>query len=227
MPSNILRVCVACGNPFYTPNKNQQCCSRTCSDPRRRTRQTMNCLRCGKLFEYEFGRAATVKFCSRECRKVPKPPPTARAIEQKKPLRDRLLDHITVTNTGCWIFTGRIGSHGYGMIGHKLAHRVSWEIHKGPIPEGLQPCHNCPGGDNRACVNPEHMFLGTQKDNLLDAGKKGRMSRPHFTKLDKTKVKEIRRRFARGESAISLAVRYNITRGNIYPIIRRETWRYI
>jgi hypothetical protein len=79
----------------------------------------------------------------------------------------------------CWLWTaGNLGPFGYGgfsVKGHaKLAHRVSWVIHRGSISEGMCVLHNCPGGDNPRCVNPDHLWLGTNRENSDDMVAKGR-----------------------------------------------------
>lgn len=75
----------------------------------------------------------------------------------------------------CWEWTASIGSHGYGQLTYLqqkyTAHRLSWELHRGPIPDGLFVLHKC---DNRRCVKPDHLFLGTQRENLEDMTRKGR-----------------------------------------------------
>jgi hypothetical protein len=78
-------------------------------------------------------------------------------------------------NTGCWLWAGRLHYKGYGEIGFfskkQKAHRVSWLLHKGEIPDGLFVCHKC---DTPACVNPDHLFLGDNKDNIDDSVRKKR-----------------------------------------------------
>ena len=79
-------------------------------------------------------------------------------------------------NTGCWLWDGR-DIKGYGAVSvankSKLAHRVSYEYHKGPIPDGMFVLHKC---DMPLCINPEHLFLGTHAENMADMKRKGRGS---------------------------------------------------
>lgn len=100
------------------------------------------------------------------------------------PLHHRFSSKVEVRNTGCWKWMGAISkSIGYGVIGlggrrlgKEYAHRVAWMLAVGPIPAGKEICHHC---DNRWCVNPDHLFLGSRSDNMKDAHKKGRTTIPY------------------------------------------------
>ena len=108
-----------------------------------------------------------------------------------------------------------------------MAHRVAYEIAHGPIPAGMQVCHHC---DNPPCCRPSHLFLGTPKDNSLDAARKGR--RPHgeghaMAKLTEKDVREIRRLRAAGMHQWPIARRFGIAQTAVWAILARKTWRHV
>ena len=120
-------------------------------------------------------------------------PRTATAFEKK---------YTEEPNTGCFLWTHSYNSDGYGSVRYNGktmgAHRASYLHYIGPIPKGLCVCHKC---DNPSCVNPEHLFLGTHKENVLDCKSKGRLNRTgakgekqHKAKLTEDLVRWIRTR---------------------------------
>lgn len=125
----------------------------------------------------------------------------------------------------CWLWTGAKVPNGYGAIsiGHAKpyqAHRFSWEMHFGPIPNEMQVCHKC---DVRLYVRPDHLFLGTRKDNMQDMAQKGRQN----CKLNPEKIQDIRQRFANGVSAKSLASEFHVDKSMIYLIVKRRWWSHV
>jgi hypothetical protein len=139
----------------------------------------------------------------------------------------------------CWEWTGAKNPNGYGVFNTTetdYAHRASWILHRGPIPEGKYVCHSC---DNKGCVNPRHLFLGTQADNMADAGRKGKMNRDaeairrrqlgegnSSAKLARTQVDEIRKRYAPGViSQASLGREFGVSQTAVSHIILDKSWR--
>lgn len=114
----------------------------------------------------------------------------------KRPIEDRFREKVRKVKSGCHEWTSCLMPNGYGQISRnnraEYAHRVAWELANGPIPEGLFILHHC---DNRKCVNPNHLFLGTFDDNMADMVSKQRHARGDSNgrrKLNSKQVREIR-----------------------------------
>lgn len=102
-------------------------------------------------------------------------------------LYERMIDKtIPVPESGCIIFLGSVDGGGYGQVSTKRgkapakSHRISWENENGEIPEGMMVCHKC---DTPRCVNPDHLFLGSQFENMRDMSSKGRMNKNSIENL--------------------------------------------
>jgi hypothetical protein len=142
------------------------------------------------------------------------------------PLQERLYRKLNRTEGGCWNWLGAKMPNGYGEINEgpphfkpRSIHRVSYEIHHGPIPEGLQVLHRC---DNRACANPEHLFLGTNLDNRHDSMRKERTVR----KLNRQKVLEIRELLEQGLTQRQIASQFGVNQTIISDINLRKGYLY-
>src|SRR5574340_407485 len=153
--------------------------------------------------------------------------------EIQRSLLERFFDKVSPEAlTGCWLWTGAVKELGYGVIGlgtreqgTSKAHRVSWELHNGPIPSGLNVLHSC---DTPSCVNPDHLRLGTLSDNARDCVNRGRLKLPDnrgeraaWSKLTAADVLEIKTRQASGAD---YARRFNVSRSAIYEIWRGKNW---
>lgn len=173
MSEPLVATCGHCQQSFRLKRKAQRFCSRQCGatatfDPARRIRRRP-CAQCGMDF-LPAGPRNTC--CSKRC--------AGRFSHRNDvliPPAERFWSHVEKSD-GCWLWTAAVNNKGYGLFGITsksliLAHRFSWELHNGPIPEDAEVCHNCPGGDRRCCVNPAHLFLGSHSANMADAVKKG------------------------------------------------------
>src|SRR5436190_17812213 len=142
---------------------------------------------------------------------------------------ERFSSNIKYSSDECWLWTGTLDRNGYGRFGidgrQPAAHRVSWRLHRGEIPVGLYVCHHC---DVPGCVNPEHLFLGTQTDNMRDRTRKGRTARGErqgHSKLRTDDVLEIRR--LTGSSQREIARRFGISQSMVSDIVSRRKWCHV
>ena len=153
--------------------------------------------------------------------------------KERIPLAVRFLKYVgRKTKNGCILWTGYTNGFGYGSIwsaeaGKPVsAHCVSYAFFIGPI-DGQCVLHKC---DNPPCVNPAHLFLGSRAENMFDKVAKGRQHKGERTggaKLTEKAVKEIRRRFAAGESQASIAKYFAISPSSISRIVHRHDWKHV
>ena len=148
-----------------------------------------------------------------------------------KTQRQKLLDgHDVDASTGCWQWGGATYGAGYGRVSAKggnryeLAHRESYREFVGAIPNGMCVCHSC---DNRKCINPSHLWLGTHADNANDMVRKNRSlvgSRHHNAKLTEELVLRIRND---NREHREIAADYGVSYGLVGHIKRRLVWRHV
>ena len=147
-------------------------------------------------------------------------------------LEERFSAYTVEKKDGCWKWIGYLDPNGYGRLNIKnvpiLAHRISYQLYRGGIPKGMSICHKC---DNPFCVNPDHLFLGTQKDNMDDMINKGRDHKRGMkgsehprSKLDEEKVKLIR---LSSKTDMQLSIEYGVSRSVIYDAKHRNTWKHV
>ncbi len=148
------------------------------------------------------------------------------------PLADRLWPFVDKTGD-CWAWTGCHDNNGYGQVktdeGLLRTHVLAWRLTHGDIPEGIEVCHNCPGGDNPGCCNPAHLFLGTHAQNIQDAVDKERYpkgSEHHAAKLTETDVLLIRELAHDGMTYKAIAGRFHLDPSAVSLIVRRVRWRH-
>lgn len=167
-------------------------------------------------------------YCSKQCY-WSRPRPS---------LEERFWSNVSKSDD-CWDWTGNLASTGYGQLwvkgrawGHVMAHRFSYELHKGEIAPGLEVCHTC---DRRECVRPDHLFLGTQAENIADMVSKDRHSkheRPRGeasgnVKLTEAQVREIHALKNGPLLTGQIAIRFGVTKATIRNIWKQRTWKHV
>ena len=159
----------------------------------------------------------------------------------------RFATRYVVAESGCWVWAGSKSADGYGKfsVGTKdwRAHRFSWTSRRGPIPDGQLVLHSC---DNPPCVNPDHLFLGSQLDNRADCSAKGRAAtgpengarlyperlargeRQGLAKLTAAQVGDIRARYRTGQyRQTDLSAIFGISPATVAQIVTLKTWRHV
>lgn len=156
-------------------------------------------------------------------------------VGKRGSVEERFNSKVVRSETGCWLWTGCKDNHGYGQLairqGLKIrSHRISYELFVGEIPEGQFVLHKC---DNPACVRPDHLFLGSQKDNMRDMDQKDRRKLPQArrgsenarAKFTDEEIITLRSRHASGETFSELARECGISTTNMSRILRGERYR--
>lgn len=180
-----------------------------------REKRSRKCKTCSKEF---VGKGLVREFCCTAC---------------------KLMGMIEIKN-GCWVWKGDLHPNGYGYTTNyetnkrEHIHRVSFRIFKGEIPEGLYVCHHC---DNRKCIAPHHLFLGTAKENMQDAKIKGRLEHIKLmhpkgekntsSKLKESDMHEIRKLFGEGIKCTVIARKYSVSSSVIYGIRDGKGWKHV
>lgn len=206
------KVCPVCKKEFLTHKKDQIHCCNAC----RKSRHIKTCPKCGNSF-VTYNKDQT--YCSIKC-------------SLQNPI-DRFWSKVKIgSSDDCWEWQGGVNSTGRGVYWYNgssiHAHRFVWTITNGDIPDNMLVCHHC---DNGKCVNPKHLFLGTQKDNMQDMVSKGRKVTLRGSNDPKSKLTEsdvLRIRSLYGEySQYKLARMFNVSRSTISAIIHRYNWKHV
>lgn len=146
-----------------------------------------------------------------------------------RPLIDRFTEKVEKTD-GCWIWKAADNGNGYGAFSisrgrAKTAHRVAYEMAIGPIPKGMSVCHHC---DNRRCVNPSHLFLGTLEDNMRDMVSKDRQAKGESNGqcvLTAMLACQARAERKRGRKLREIARDLGVSQSCVWKIVHNKTWK--
>jgi len=202
--------CELCGNEFYWKRYKNQTRARFC----------------GKKCWYEWNAKNLASFNEKRFQWK-----TATEFQKLEKIKINYEKYV-IKKDGCWLWNGVVDKDGYGQLPcgyHKQgkAHRISWLLHKGEIPNGMLICHSC---DNPPCTNPDHLFLGTIKENNEDSRKKGRLAlgvKNRNSKLDEKSVIEIRNLLKIGIKSKRIAQDFGVSPSQICAINKGKSWKHI
>lgn len=227
-------ICTICNKKFIKKFRSKSC-SKKCGYTLMTKHFEKKCPTCGIIFK------SRAIHCSNKCRgisirNIPKYYIVKLSQLSDEQHFDRLkesFENKVIKQDGCWGFKGKTRTDGYAGIEYKgknlLIHRASWLIHNGSLPQNLCVLHKC---DNRICSNPNHLFLGTQEDNIRDMVLKKRNSAPigekvSISKLKSEQVMQIKKLLAQKMTIKKIAQLFNISFITISDIKRNKTWRHI
>ena len=150
--------------------------------------------------------------------------------DYNRQMKMKIKQRIEIDPNGCWLWQGSKHRQGYGTIGYRgkphLTHRISWLVFNGEIPDKIKVCHKC---DITNCCNPDHLFLGSQKENMKDAFDKNRMDGRKLgkrrNKLNYEQVQEIKMLKSSGCSWKYLQEKFNVSQTCIAKILRGDSWK--
>jgi len=219
-----IRQCLFCSKTFTLTKKhpNNVYCSRACVMRKNAIAQRlppMVCQQCGKSFT---GESKERKYCSMRCAGI-----ASNIGRQRRPIAERFWECVDKTGD-CWLWTGTLSTHGYGLISidsrWRLAPRIAWELYHGELPGKKHVLHRC---DNPRCVRDDHLFLGTHQDNMKDKVKKrrhyyGEKHQNHI--LTESTVKIIR---ASALSNAELAMQYGVNASVISRVRAGKAWKHV
>ena len=184
--------------------------------------QNKNCERCGTNFvrnsQYSQKQWDKARYCGREC--------ATRKFAKQNPM-DGFFSHVSIDRiTHCWNWIGARDETGYGFVRGERAHRHMWRNGVGDIPDGMWVLHRC---DNRSCVNPAHLFLGTRQDNIDDMWMKGRAN-PRLGELGcNAKLTEAEALAIRDDPRLQedIAREYGIAQTTVSSIKLKKSWKHV
>lgn len=238
--------CLKCEREFETTYRKERknppsFCSIECRGGKKDGKTSwLDCETCGKeFFAYRGKNSPLPRVCSHKCRsgivnKWTSPDEFSWKNSSQEVIKTQLMisfDKRTEKSSGCWKWKGSKNKGGYGSFhsdgnGKRIAaHRLSWKLFRGEIPDNLCVRHKC---NNPECVNPDHLLLGTLKENSqdrIDAGNSCKGSKNKKSKIDEKLVKEIKESIRLGIRG--LAKKYGISRSVICSIKHERTWKHV